>query len=172
MSIVPFKRNYLNMIALKPKNIKPEKPPARPIFPEKIDTGSIDNDIGYRIRMANVHIFKNFKKLIGMTPQKYAVLGLIAHNEGLPQVALGRTLNMDKATTMAIIDKLEQSGLIVRKTSTVDRRYQAIFMTPNGKKKQRVFETDVQAFEDHLSSKFTKSELADFLGYLSRCTED
>jgi len=149
-----------------------DKPPTKDKFPAEVDMGVIDEAIGYHIRLANVSVYKKFQELIAMTPRQYSILGLIAHNEGLPQVALGRALNMDKATTMVIIDKLDDAGLVERKTSTVDRRYQAIYLTRKGKKKQRDSEKKVQAHEDYLTSKFTKAELNNFMDYLSRCTVD
>ena len=134
--------------------------------------GVINDAIGYHIRLANVSVYRKFQELIAMTPRQYSILGLIAHNDGLPQVALGRALEMDKATTMAIIDKLDDAGLVERKTSTVDRRYQAIYLTPKGKKKQADTERKIQAHEEYLRGKFTESELKNFLDYLNRCTQD
>ena len=44
--------------------------------------------------LADVSVYKKFQELIAMTPRQYTILALIAHNEGLPQVALCRALNM------------------------------------------------------------------------------
>ena len=141
-------------------------------FPADVDMGVIGEAIGYHIRLANVSVYKKFQELIEMTPRQYSILALIAHNEGLPQVALARALNMDKATTMAIIDKLDQAGLVERKTSIVDRRYQAMFLTRKGKKMQAEAERKIQAHEDNLRNKFTEEELENFIDYLSRCLKD
>lgn len=147
-----------------PKDVKPlhidktEKP---------VDRGILEKKLGFRMRLAERAIHKAFVQSVGMTPVQYSLFALVAHNEGLPQGLIGEALNLDRATTMAIMERLDSAGLIERRKSLVDRRRHALYLTAKGKKilvetERRVQETD-NAFKQKLNAK----ELSEFI----RCLE-
>jgi DNA-binding MarR family transcriptional regulator len=53
---------------------------------------------------------------------------------GISQGELARIMNVKKAMMGAMIDQLEQAGLVQRETDPVDRRVKKIMVTPKGEK--------------------------------------
>ena len=75
---------------------------------------------------------------------------------------------MDKASIVALLDRLERAGLIERRRSTRDRRRQGIFLTEAGSGELEALMAQVRQLERHMASRFNKAELDQFLGYLQR----
>ena len=70
---------------------------------------------------------------LNLTQKQTATLWLISANPGVSQVSVAAALDMDRATMMAVTDRLEERGFVVRKRSTVDRRRQELYLTPAGR---------------------------------------
>ena len=75
---------------------------------------------------------------------------------------------MDKASIVALLDRLERAGLIERRRSTRDRRRQGIFLTDAGSSELETLMQQVRQLERQIASRFSKSELDQFLGFLRR----
>jgi len=75
---------------------------------------------------------------------------------------------VDKASIVALLDRLERAGLIERRRSTRDRRRQGIFLTEAGASELEALMTQVRQLERHMASRFNKAELDQFLGFLQR----
>ena len=65
-------------------------------------------------------------------PGLFSLLVLTRSNPGIAQIELGTHLGVDKASIVALLDRLERAGLIERRRSTRDRRRQGIFLTEAG----------------------------------------
>ena len=75
-------------------------------------------------------------KPLGVTRSQYWVISnLTRHNgEGMMQTELANVMNVGKVTLGGLIDRLEDTGYVVRKPDPVDRRAKRIHLTPQGKK--------------------------------------
>ena len=116
----------------------------------------IDYDIlpeltGYHLRRAQVSVFGAFSRAIAgqnLTPGQFGVLVLIGTNTGLSQSALARAVGIERSTMVAAIDGLEGRGLVERRPSTVDRRSNALVLSPKGKALISKAKAQVRAHED------------------------
>lgn len=143
------------------------KAKTRPTLPgEQPNSRTLLNKLGFRIRMADRVIYKAFTQTVGITPVQYSVFALVAENEGMAQGAIGEVLDMDRASTMAMMDKLEKAGLIERRNSKVDRRRYALYLTAKGKEEILAFEARVQAVDGAFKQKLTPEQLRQLLDYL------
>ncbi len=133
-----------------------------------INTNVLDQKLGYSIRMIDRMAGKEVAIAAGMTPVQYSMLALVATNEGMPQGAIGEALNMDRASTMAVMDKLERAGLIERRKSLIDRRMHALYLTENGRREYADIEVRVVASDDKFKNKLTEEELKAFIGSLKK----
>lgn len=133
---------------------------------EAVDRSTLEDKLGFRVRMAERSIYKKFINNVGMTPVQYSIFTLVAENEGMSQGVIGEALNMDRASTMAIMDKLEKAGLIERRKSTVDRRRHALYLTPKGKKEIAVTEKKVRKADDSFKERLSERQLRDLVRYL------
>lgn len=124
-----------------------------------VDMSVLEGKIGYQIRMAERIINRGFQQNVGMTPVQYSVFALVASNEGSSQVAIGEVLKMDRASTMAIVDKLQTAGLIERRKSLVDKRMQALFLTPVGIKEFKIIDHKVGEYDKSVCSRLTEKQI-------------
>jgi MarR family transcriptional regulator, transcriptional regulator for hemolysin len=67
---------------------------------------------------------------LGMNRAQWAVLARIENSEGLKQVELAETLDLQPITLTRLIDRLCDSGLIERRSDPDDRRAKRLFLTP------------------------------------------
>jgi DNA-binding MarR family transcriptional regulator len=103
---------------------------------EALSLGRLDGLLGFQLRMASAAMARDFAAAmadLGLTQKQCAVLELIATNAGVSQVDMAARLGMDRATMMALVDRLDARGLLVRTASRRDRRRQELSLTTDGK---------------------------------------
>lgn len=66
----------------------------------------------------------------GMTRAQWAVLARVERSEGLKQIELADTLDLQPITLTRLIDRLCDSGLIERRSDPEDRRAKRLYLTP------------------------------------------
>jgi DNA-binding MarR family transcriptional regulator len=78
---------------------------------------------------------------------------------------------MDRATTMAIVNRLESKGYLLRKPSRSDGRKQALNLTDRGRKALATAKRAIQQHEHWLKSRFNEKEVAKLIELLTRIHE-
>jgi DNA-binding MarR family transcriptional regulator len=137
----------------------------------KVDLGVLPKLLGYNLRRANQASWRTYVSFIGehkIRPGLFSLLCLVRFNAGIAQIEIGTHLGVDKASIVALLDRLERAGLIERRRSTRDRRRQGISLTDSGMKEFDSLMVQVRQLERHMASRFNKQELEQFLGYLHR----
>ena len=97
----------------------------------------LDSLLGYLLRRAQGAMHRDFMAAVadfGLTQKQAAALWLIQANGGVSQVEVAAALGMDRATMMAVTDRLEDRGFVIRKRSSTDRRRQELYLTSVGAK--------------------------------------
>jgi MarR family transcriptional regulator for hemolysin len=69
------------------------------------------------------------KRKLGLTPAQWKVILALNMSDGLTQRDLAEKIYIDGSTLVPVIDKMEQIGLVERKTDSKDRRLNRIFLT-------------------------------------------
>jgi DNA-binding MarR family transcriptional regulator len=131
----------------------------------------LDDNIGYQLRIAYVAVRRHFEtamQRLDLTQKQTGVLWLIDANAGVSQIALANELGMDRASMMAIVDRLEERGFIVRKRSAEDGRRQELYTTAKGRKALTQAKAAIHEHEKWMTAKFSKSELNAFVNGLKR----
>jgi DNA-binding MarR family transcriptional regulator len=77
-------------------------------------------------------------------------------------------MRMDRATTMAIVNRLEAKGYLVRRKSRSDRRKQALNLTDAGRRALSTAKRAIQQHEQWLKSRFSEKEVAQLIELLTR----
>ncbi|MBT7976858.1 MAG: MarR family transcriptional regulator [Rhodospirillaceae bacterium] len=130
--------------------------------------------IGYNLRRAQTAVFQDFSKSLKdckITPGQFGVLVLIQANPGLNQTRLGNALGIDRSTVVAVIDRLEQRGLVERAPAPTDRRSYALGLSEQGVALLHRARGLVEAHERRISQDLDPAEqklLNDLLSRLSR----
>jgi len=131
----------------------------------------LDGFLGYRLRRAETAMHRHFIAALadlGLTQKQAATLWLINSNPGVAQVSVAAALDMDRATMMAIVDRLEERSLVIRKRSADDRRRQELYLTPAGQSTLRKAKARIAKHEERFTSLFTTAELEFLLSALQR----
>jgi DNA-binding MarR family transcriptional regulator len=131
----------------------------------------LDGLLGYRLRRAQGAMHRDYMAAVAgvdLTQKQTATLWLINANPGVSQVAIAAALGMDRATMMAVTDRLEDRNLLVRKRSTVDRRRQELYLTPAGQGALRKVKARIAEHEERFKSLFKPAELAALLAALQK----
>jgi DNA-binding MarR family transcriptional regulator len=137
----------------------------------RVDLGILPRLLGYNLRRAHQLSWRTYVSFIGeskIRPGLFSLLILTRFNPGIAQIELGTHLGVDKASIVALLDRLERAGLIERRRSTRDRRRQGIFLTDAGSRELETLMQQVRQLERQLASRFSKTELDQFLGFLRR----
>ena len=152
------------------KNAKDE-PAEEPLQGPELMFHELDGLLGYRLRRAQGAVHRDYMAAVGglkLTQKQTATLWLIDANPGVSQVAVAAALGMDRATMMAVTNRLQDRGLVARKRSTTDRRRQELNLTAAGAKALQKVKARIVEHENRFKSLFEPAELAALLSALQK----
>ncbi|PWC70846.1 transcriptional regulator [Azospirillum sp. TSH58] len=133
--------------------------------------GPLPELVGYNLRKAQVAVFQSFQNAVAphdMTPGQFGVLIMIKENEGLSQSDLGSAVGIDRSTMVAVIDRLESRGLVIRAPSPNDRRSYALRLSPEGEKLLDELIPRIQAHDKAMVKDLSAEEQAQLIDFLRR----
>lgn len=140
-----------------------------------LDFDELDQVLGFHVRQAQGTMHRRIIEVLSsvdLTQKQAGALWLIGANPGTSQIGVGGALRMDRATTMAIIDRLEGRSLVVRQRSTIDRRRHELYLTPAGQKLLVQVKKLVKGHEHKFAERFTPEELDSLISLLQRVYTD
>jgi DNA-binding MarR family transcriptional regulator len=108
---------------------------------------------------------------LGVTPVQYAVLKVLWETDEQSASQLGARLVLDSATMTGLIDRLERSGLVERRSHRSDRRVNCVALTPAGRALEAPLDREMEAMNDAFLGEFGAAELERFramLGAIAR----
>jgi len=138
------------------------------------DIGEIRNIVGFHIRLAHGAVYRHFTDSfahLDMTQKQVSVLWLVDDHPGIAQTDLARRIRMDRATTMATINRLQARGYLVRGLCHSDGRRQALNLTDAGRKTLKIAKRAIHQHELWLKARFNKREVAKLIELLTRIHE-
>ncbi|WP_315783504.1 MULTISPECIES: MarR family winged helix-turn-helix transcriptional regulator [unclassified Bradyrhizobium] len=102
----------------------------------RIGLGELESHLGYFVRRLQHWIFRDVNAALApieLDVILYSIMETIAANPGATQIAVAGALGIERARMVALLDDLQQAGLIVRERSEQDRRAHALGLTPRGR---------------------------------------
>lgn len=136
-----------------------------------IDAGILPQLLGYNLRRAQIALWRDFTSTVGqgeVRPGLFSLLMLVEANPGIAQVDIAHQLDVDKATIVSLVDRLERRQWVRRERSRLDRRRQGIFLTPVGRRGLKTLRRNMLAHEKRFTSRFTPAELRQLISMLRR----
>jgi DNA-binding MarR family transcriptional regulator len=133
--------------------------------------GEIDDILGFHIRLAHGTAYRHFMqsfKFLDMTQKQVSVLWLVSDHPGVAQADLAKRLQLDRATVMAIVNRLAMRKFLVRGESATDGRKQTLKLLPTGAKALQEAKRAIRAHEKWLKGRFTAKELKTLISLLRR----
>lgn len=135
------------------------------------DIGALDGIVGFHIRLAHGAVYRHFSETftgLDLTQKQVSVLWLVGDHPGIAQIAVGGQLRMDRATTMTIVNRLQERAYLRRERSSSDGRKQSLYLTPQGEAALAEAKECIESHEAWLKSRFTQGEIEKLVEMLSR----
>ena len=145
---------------------KPAKLPRRSLAP-----GVLPELIGYRLRIAQQAVFRDFAATVGeVSPGRAGILLLIEANPGVTQGRLAEAVHLDRSTMVGVVDSLEERGLIERRRG-VDRRTNGLWLTRSGRSLVARLRQRIERHERRVAGALSEAERAQLLALLGKLAQ-
>ena len=103
-----------------------------------------------------------------LTPVQYAALATISTNPAIDQITLAGLIAYDRTTITGVVDRLVQKSLVVRETSSRDRRARELKITDEGRKVLRKITPAVEAAQRIMLRGLSEREAAELMRLLQK----
>ena len=148
--------------------------PTTPHEPGDEDIGEIRNIVGFHIRLAHGAVYRHFTESFShleLSQKQVSVLWLVDDHPDIAQTDLAKRMRMDRATTMAIVNRLQARGFLVRGKAKNDGRKQTLNLTDDGREMLVEAKEAIRSHKEWLKARFTEEEVALFVSFLERIHE-
>lgn len=136
----------------------------------ELDHGILPTLLGYQLRLAQITVFNDFAasaRDFDVSPGRFGMLVLVEVNPGVTQTRLAEAVGLDRSTLVAVLDQLEERGLLERRRG-VDRRTNGLWLTRRGKSLVARMKERIRAHEDRLAARLSETERSALLALLRR----
>jgi DNA-binding MarR family transcriptional regulator len=138
--------------------------------PAPLAGGVLPGLIGYRLRLAQQAVFRDFAASVpGVSPGRAGMLMLLEANPGVTQGRLAHAVNLDRSTMVGVIDALEDAGLVERRRGD-DRRTNGLWLTRQGRGTTARLRQKIALHERRFSSRLSATERAQLISLLRKLT--
>src|SRR5580692_12587372 len=93
------------------------------------------NSVGFSLSQIGLETARQFGEVVGtlgLEPRHFAVLHAVHRDVGQAQQSIGDRLAIPASTMVAIVDHLENEGLLERRPHPSDRRARILYLTKRG----------------------------------------
>ena len=145
-----------------------------PTLTDDNELGGLNGIVGFHIRLAHGAVYRHFTETfvdLDLTQKQVSALWLVSEFPGISQIDLGGRLRMDRATTMTIVNRLQEREYLRRERSVSDARKQALYLTDAGLAALAKAKAAIDAHEAWLKGRFTREETEKLVEMLARIHE-
>ena len=130
--------------------------------------GLLPGLIGYRLRLAQQAVFRDFARSIPeASPGRAGILFLIDANPGVTQSRLAQAVGLDRSTMVGVLHALEARALVERRRGE-DRRTNGLWLTRGGRALVASLKQRIRVHERRVASRLTAQERAQLLALLEK----
>jgi len=134
----------------------------------ELKPGILPELIGYRLRLAQQAVFRDFASSVGeLSPGRAGIMLLLEANPGVTQGRLAEAVHLDRSTMVGVIDSLEQRNLVGRRRGA-DRRTNGLWLTPSGRSLAQRLRRRIERHERRVAGRLSDVERAQLLFLLGK----
>jgi DNA-binding MarR family transcriptional regulator len=103
---------------------------------DRINGDRAPSTLAFLLSQVGIHASRQFAEKIAavdLNPPLFRVLNLVDAAEGQSQQAIGAAIDVPASRMVALVDELEQRGLVERRPNPSDRRVRALYLTRKGR---------------------------------------
>jgi len=135
---------------------------------QSLRPGSLPGLLGYRLRLAQQAVFRDFAASVSaLPPGRVGILLLIDANPGVTQSRLARAVGLDRSTLVGVLHALEARALVERRRGE-DRRTNGLWLTRGGRALVGDLKRRIRAHERRVAARLTASERTQLLALLEK----
>ena len=115
----------------------------------------IESCISFLVNKAAQQVARRTREALaphGVTAPQYAVLRVLADQEGQSGAEIAARLNIDSATLTGVLDRLEAATLIERRDCGADRRVHRLHRTPRAQQLAPALEAAMDAVNARIAA--------------------
>jgi DNA-binding MarR family transcriptional regulator len=131
--------------------------------------------LGFLLSQVGVHASRRFAQRIAaldLHPPMFRVLNVVDAAEGQSQQAIGEAIQAPASRMVAIVDELEQRGLVERRPHPSDRRIRTLYLTGEGRKLLARARQIATEHEQELSRGMSAAERRRLIALLQNIVEE
>jgi DNA-binding MarR family transcriptional regulator len=134
----------------------------------KLKTGVLPGLLGYRLRLAQQTVFRDFASSVPeVSPGRAGILLLVEANPGVTQGRLAQAVGLDRSTMVGVVDGFEGRGLLERRRGE-DRRTNGLWLTRGGRSLAGRLRKRIEAHEKRVGARLTAAERAQLIALLEK----
>ncbi len=132
--------------------------------------GLLPGLLGYRLRLAQQAVFRDFAKSVSdIAPGRVGILLLVDANPGVTQTRLAHAVGLDRSTLVGVLHLLEDAGLVERRRGE-DRRTNGLLLTRAGRSLVASLKRRIRVHERRVAARLAPAERAQLLALLAKLT--
>ena len=130
--------------------------------------GLLPQILGYRLRLAQQAVFRDFGESVSdLPPGRVGILLIIDANPGVTQTRLAQAVGLDRYTLVGVLDGLEARGLVERRRGE-DRRTNGVLLTRAGRALVTDLKRRIRMHERRVAARLSAEERTQLLGLLAK----
>ena len=140
-----------------------------------IDGDKAPQTLAFLLSQVGIHASRRFAERIAavdLHPPLFRVLNLVAAAEGRSQQAIAAAIEIPPSRMVALVDDLEQRGLVERHPDPEDRRVRALFLTAKGKRCLKRGREIAKQHEEELTAGMTPADRKRLLALLQKIVDE
>ena len=133
-------------------------------IPQGTVLGDTGETLAFHLSRAWMYFYDSYAdslRSLQLTPSRMLGLAYLVHNPEADQAGLGRALGINRASTMTLVDKLQEAGYVAREPGS-DRRTHALVLTSEGRAAYKRGMTLERRVEAKLLQGLSPSEVESF----------
>lgn len=138
---------------------------------ETLRPGPLPGLLGYRLRLAQQAVFRDFGATVSdLPPGRVGILLLIEANPGVTQSRLAQAVGLDRSTLVGVLHALQARELLERRRGQ-DRRTNGLWLTRSGRSLVAGLKRRIRAHERRVAAALTAEEREQLLLLLQRLAD-
>jgi DNA-binding MarR family transcriptional regulator len=133
------------------------------------------SSLGFLLSQVGLYAARRFAQRIAeidLQPPLFRVLNVVDAAEGQSQQAIGEAIQAPASRMVAIVDELEQRGLVERRPHPRDRRIRALYLTGEGRKQLARGRGVAMEHEEELTRGMSEADRKRLIALLQRVVEE
>jgi DNA-binding MarR family transcriptional regulator len=142
---------------------------------KRVASDRASSSLGFLLSQVGIHAARRFSErlaAIDLHPPLFRVMNVVDAAEGQSQQAIGEAIQAPASRMVAIVDELEERGLLERRPHPSDRRVRALHLTAEGRRMLARGRRIAAEHEEELTRGMSKADRARLIALLQGLVDE